>query len=54
VSVEAIRVKTGLLKLANQGGDTQSGAYGADFLVVGRSITESPDPARALAEILGV
>lgn len=38
-----------------QGGDARSGAAsGADFLIVGRSITESPDPAKALAEVLGV
>ncbi|MDA4125479.1 MAG: orotidine-5'-phosphate decarboxylase [Thaumarchaeota archaeon] len=37
-----------------QGGDVGSGASsGADFLIVGRSITESPDPAKALAEIVG-
>ncbi len=37
-----------------QGGDAKrSTGTGADFLIVGRSITESPDPARALGEILG-
>ncbi len=38
-----------------QGGDAKSEASsGADFLIVGRSITEVPNPAKALAEIIGV
>lgn len=35
-----------------QGGDASSGlAAGADFLLVGRSITESPDPAKAVRDL---
>jgi orotidine-5'-phosphate decarboxylase len=35
-----------------QGGDAKSGvAAGADFVLVGRSITESPDPLKAAREI---
>lgn len=37
-----------------QGGDARAGAsFGADFLIVGRSITESADPTKALREING-
>ncbi len=37
-----------------QGGDAStSSSSGSDFLIVGRSITESPDPMRALSEING-
>lgn len=35
-----------------QGGDTRAGAgTGADFVIVGRSVTESSDPKRALREL---
>lgn len=37
-----------------QGGDARSGGMaGADFIIVGRSITESSDPARAIRELNG-
>lgn len=37
-----------------QGGDAASGAGGgADFVIVGRSVTESPDPAKALRDLRG-
>jgi hypothetical protein len=69
VSVEAIGVKMGSLHLANPTllasrvhGSSLSkvldalkfGAGGADFLIVGRSITESLNPSKALAEVIGV
>lgn len=34
-----------------QGGSKRGAAPGADFLIVGRSITEAPDPMKALMEI---
>ena len=35
-----------------QGGDAQSGAgRGSDFVIVGRSVTEAPDPLRTLREL---
>lgn len=35
-----------------QGGDAKAGAaFGADFVIVGRSITEAPDPRRALLKL---
>ena len=37
-----------------QGGDAASGAgKGADFVIVGRSVTEAPDPLRALRKVAG-
>ncbi|MDG6901141.1 MAG: orotidine 5'-phosphate decarboxylase [Nitrososphaerota archaeon] len=36
-----------------QGGDARAGlAAGADFVLVGRAITEAPDPSKALSELL--
>jgi hypothetical protein len=69
VSVEAIGVKMGGLQLANPTllasgvhGSSLSkvldalkfGGGGADFLIVGKSITESLGPSRALTEVIGV
>ncbi len=37
-----------------QGGDAASGAgQGADFVIVGRSVIEAPDPLKALREVAG-